>query len=333
MLEPAGISADEECVYRYMIVNPPAPEETIARGVRLSNERVREALRRLESKGLVSRAPGPEKIFVPAPPDLAIEPLILRHQHQLQLMRAGVARLAEEYRAAQGLRGATSLVDVVVGAEAIEHRLQQLQESAREEILGLAKPPVVVTDVNKTELRQLSRGVRYRALYDRSVLEQPGGLWEIERYVKAGEEARVMDGVPIKLVIADRHMALLPLQNRQLDRQEPSAIVVHPSGLLDSLVALFEVLWSLATPIFFDGPGGVVAEADGEAPLSSVDLRLISLMRAGLTDEAIAKQLGQSKRTVLRRVRRLMDLTRTDTRFQLGYKVAENGWLQSSHPG
>ncbi|MCX9192692.1 TrmB family transcriptional regulator [Carbonactinospora thermoautotrophica] len=323
MLEPAGISADEECVYRYMIVNPPAPEETIARGVRLSSERVREALRRLESKGLVSRAPGPEEIFVPAPPDLAIEPLILRHQHQLQLMRAGVARLAEEYRAAQGLRGATPLVDVVVGAEAIEHRLQQLQESAREEILGLAKPPVVVTDVNKTELRQLAQGVRYRALYDRSVLEQPGDLWEIERYVKAGEEARVMDGVPIKLIIADRHMALLPLQNRQLDRQEPSAIVVHPSGLLDSLVALFEVLWSLATPIFCDGP----TVTEGEARLSDVDLRLISLMRAGLTDEAIAKQLGQSKRTVLRRVRRLMDLTRTDTRFQLGYKVAENGWI------
>jgi DNA-binding NarL/FixJ family response regulator len=53
----------------------------------------------------------------------------------------------------------------------------------------------------------------------------------------------------------------------------------------------------------------------------------LSLLRAGLTDEAIARQTGTSPRTIGRRVRRLMDLTGTETRFQLGVRALEHGWL------
>ncbi|MCK2242869.1 MULTISPECIES: response regulator transcription factor [unclassified Crossiella] len=54
---------------------------------------------------------------------------------------------------------------------------------------------------------------------------------------------------------------------------------------------------------------------------------LLSLMRSGCTDESIARQLGISPRTVLRRIRTLMDRAGCTTRFQLGCHAQRRGWL------
>jgi DNA-binding NarL/FixJ family response regulator len=48
---------------------------------------------------------------------------------------------------------------------------------------------------------------------------------------------------------------------------------------------------------------------------------------AGLTDHAVANQLGLSMRSVQRRIRALMDLVAAETRLQLGFHAARRGWL------
>ncbi|MEV8563413.1 hypothetical protein AB0478_44940 [Streptomyces sp. NPDC051917] len=46
-------------------------------------------------------------------------------------------------------------------------------------------------DRNDTELEMLERGVRYRAVYERAVLAQPGANDQLRGYLDAGEQARV----------------------------------------------------------------------------------------------------------------------------------------------
>jgi len=324
MLELAGVSFVEERVYRHLVAVASAPAAVISQRLGIPIDQVRSTLDNLESKGLVSRTSGPQPCYIPAPPDLALEPLILQRQHQLQQTRATLEQLAEEYRSAQRRTGKPVLVDVVVGMEAIQRRWEQLQRGARHEVLAFAKPPYRLGAYGDVEPVLLERGVSFRAIYDRAFLDKPEGVQQIESLVRQGEQARVLEGVPMRLVVADRSIALVPLATT--NEEEPGAILVRPNGLLDSLIALFETLWSLATPVLVDEPFPVGSRADGVAP-SAEDTRLLSLMRAGLTDEAIAKQLGTSKRTVLRRVRRLMDLTQTETRFQLGCEAAQRAWL------
>jgi sugar-specific transcriptional regulator TrmB/DNA-binding CsgD family transcriptional regulator len=325
MLELAGVSFVEERVYRHLVAVASAPPGLISQRLGIPIDQVRSTLANLEAKGLVSRTSGTQPCFVPAPPDLALEPLILQRQHQLQQTRATLEQLAEEYRSAQRRTGKPVLVDVVVGMEAIRRRWEQLQRGARHEVLAFAKPPYRLGAFGECDPGLLERGVSFRAVYDRAFLDEPEGLHQIETYVRQGEQARVLDGVPMRLVVADRSIALVPLATT--NEEEPGAILVRPNGLLDSLVALFETLWSLATPVLVDEPFQVQSNRTDGLALSAEDSRLLSLMRAGLTDEAIAKQLGTSKRTVLRRVRRLMDLTQTETRFQLGCEAAQRAWL------
>lgn len=102
------------------------------------------------------------------------------------------------------------------------------------------------------------------------------------------------------------------------------ALLVHPSGLLDALVALFESEWERATPVRVEHDR---VRHPPEVTVTELDTRFLSLLLAGLTDQATAVQLGLSIRTVQRRVRHLMDLAGVQTRLQLGWHAARNGWV------
>ncbi|MEV6233419.1 helix-turn-helix transcriptional regulator [Saccharopolyspora shandongensis] len=96
------------------------------------------------------------------------------------------------------------------------------------------------------------------------------------------------------------------------------SLVVHASGLLNALSGLFETLWTLAMP--------VSAETEQDQ-LSDRDRSIIMLMAAGATDEAIARRLHLSRRTVVRRIAALLDQLGATTRFQAGVQAAKRGLL------
>jgi DNA-binding NarL/FixJ family response regulator len=95
--------------------------------------------------------------------------------------------------------------------------------------------------------------------------------------------------------------------------------------MLDALLALFDRVWRDGLPLVL-GADGVVEGSTGDG-LPELDARILGLLLAGLTDQAVANQLGLSMRTVQRRVRALMDRVAAETRLQLGFQAARRGWL------
>ena len=97
--------------------------------------------------------------------------------------------------------------------------------------------------------------------------------------------------------------------------------MVHASGLLDALAALFESVWQRAIPV-----PELVSPADEHR-------HLLMLLASGLKDEAIARQLGIGERTVRRRVAALADRLGARTRMQLGIQAVRQGWLYVAASG
>ena len=60
--------------------------------------------------------------------------------------------------------------------------------------------------------------------------------------------------------------------------------------------------------------------------IDEMDAQILALLLAGMTDQALAGQLGLSLRTVQRRIRVLMDKAGVDTRIQLGWHAGREGW-------
>jgi DNA-binding NarL/FixJ family response regulator len=318
VLDVLGLDTDEEAVYRILLRHGPAPLETITE---LLGRPADAAVTSLTAKGLAHGPP-----YTPAPPAMGLGALLLDRQHALRAAQIEVGVLAETYRESPaGRRRHTEVVDLLETAEEIRQRFDQLQRAARHEVLAMVTAPalLVTAKENTAEGQALARGVRYRVLCERAMLEQPGGEEDLRDGLDSGEDVRFADTLPIKLLVADRSVALVPL----LPRAGPDivgALLVHPSGLLDALVALFESEWDRATSVRVDH--GRVSDAP-EATVSELDTRILSLLLAGLTDQATAVQLGLSIRTVQRRVRHLMDLAGVQTRLQLGWHAARQGWV------
>ncbi|MEQ4207038.1 helix-turn-helix domain-containing protein [Actinopolymorpha sp. B9G3] len=324
MLEAAGVSTEEERVYRLLVTSFETEPGRIAKRHGLEAGETLRILESLHAKGLVSRMSGPTPRFAPTPPDVGFGPLLLKGQESLEWARSAVAQLTEEYRSSARRRDAGQLVEVLAGAPAIRQQLRNLQLGAREELVWFCKAGHVAmtSNDNTEEFDALAAGVRYRVLYERALLEEPGMLENVAEGIRHGEVARATADLPVRLVIADRSIAICPLVPVADGPGEPTAALVRESSLLAALLALFESYWDRGSPVR-------LTESRPGDPDAEDERYLLSLLVAGVTDKAIATQLRISQRTVQRRIHDLMRRTHAQTRMQLAWQVARLGWLDA----
>lgn len=312
-MEALGVTAQDEELYRALLSRPRATTDELAEATGTSVGATRRIVRRLEQLGLVTRLAGTPVRLMPARPDVAVDVLVAQRQQELVRAQAAARKLLLD-SSTERAGEPDELVEIVHGRQAVAQRFMQLEQTVTDELLVLDRPPYAqqTSEPNESELEMLVRGVRCRGIYAPEGLELPGRLAEIERMVAAGEEARTSPVVPMKMAVADRRVALLPLTAQQITEQ---ALVVHAGTLVEALVALFEVLWGLAVPLLAPSAGAV----DGS------DARLVSLLAAGLSDQAIARQLEVSPRTLSRQLATLQDELGARTRFQAGVQAALRG--------
>jgi len=327
VLSAVGLNETQESAYRALVALGAAEVTELAHRLALPESDTERTLRRLEQQGLAAQSSARSGRWVAAPPAVALGALLTQQRHELEQAELTAALLAKEYRA-EAVEAAGpavhDLVEVVTGARAVAHRFLQLQLGAADEVCVLVtgKPIAVTPADNKAEEQVAGRGVRYRVVLEREALALPFGLIELSAALSRDEQVRVVEEVPTKLVVADRSVAMVPLTGRGA---EPAALVVHASGLLESLMGLFESVWREALPLRL-GARGEVAEAPAGEP-EPADLEILSLLLAGITDVSVAKHLGLGQRTVQRRVKGLMEITGATTRLQLGWHAYEKGWV------
>ncbi|MGW7428360.1 helix-turn-helix domain-containing protein [Streptomyces sp. NPDC054861] len=329
MLDALGLEPEEEHVYRGLLGRPNSTPVLLSDLLGVSRADMDKALSRLVGWGLVIRSA--DGLFTAAPPAMALGALISQRRDGLRMAEHALATFAEEHRAAMTGSSIDDLFEVVTGVDAIRHRFLQVQQAARTQVRSFITAPFVALppDENTAEPMALDRGVLFRAVLDRAVLAEPGIVRDAIDSLRNGVQLRVADDLPMKLVLADADLGLVPLAVTPAG--EHGAVLLHRSGLLDALDALFETVWRTAHPLELSGTGdtsGALVEAGPQGP-TELDRRILALLLTGLTDLTAATQLGLSPRTLHRRLRHLMDMAGVRTRMQLGAYAARNGWAEA----
>ncbi|MER6952115.1 helix-turn-helix domain-containing protein [Nonomuraea sp. NPDC000554] len=324
LLEGLGVTAAEETSYRALLRHGPATLNQLAAETGASAAAIRRMLPRLEDLGLISRVAGRPLRLVATPPTVAIDVLAARRQEEITHSRAAAAVLATEVADRSGPHP-EEVLEVVTGRDAVARRYLQLERNATDEMLVLVHPPyaVDITDDRENRQRAARQRATIRGIYGPLAFEEPGMLAHTRRAIAEGEQAR-LGQVPVKLAIADGRTAMLPLVSDE-NRAVESALVVHPSALLDALVGLFEVLWQAAVPLRLSADPAVGVETEVWPQPS--DTEVLALLAVGMKDDAIARQLGLSSRTVQRRVQVLCERVGARTRFHAGFLAAQQGLL------
>ncbi|WP_052398098.1 helix-turn-helix transcriptional regulator [Streptomyces sp. NRRL F-5123] len=329
VLEVLGLDESQENAYFALLDGPPLGLDELHGRTGIEVDSLKGALTRLEDRGLLSRLTGDRTRWTVLPPEHAIEVLLLAQERDIRKVRTLTQWLGEKHRKGRGDNNAAALVEVINGPEAVARCGQQLFNSAEREIRGIDAPPYAQArdgSMVNSHAHMAERGVRSRFVYGRDNLTLEGTIGRLERDLADGEEARILPHAPMKIILADDQAGLIPLvaTPEVLD----SCILVRPSALLDALSALFETLWQQAQPYV---PDGLLAAGEADGGPTQDELRILSLLAVGLSDDAIARQLGIGLRTVQRRVQALLVRLGAGSRFQAGVLAADRGWWRPPH--
>lgn len=323
LLGPLGLSQEQERVYQGVLDGPSGRLRELAQAAGISRARALTAVVALEAMGLISRVPGASVRYVAVAPEASIPTLALSRRQELERVQLIVPLLDERF--AQRSTGSTrDLVEVISGRTAVSQRVEQLWLSAQQELLQFDKPPYIMspTQPNEIEILKLQQGIAVRAVYDKQALEIPGALDVLQIMLGAGEQARTAPTLPMKLLVVDHRVGLVPLRHGA-PRFE-SAIIVHESPLLDALSTLFDLYWERAASLGTKAATETTDAARGFPPAFG---QVLTLLAMGHKEDAIARALGVNRRTVGRRITRMMEVFGVTTRLELVHRATLRGWL------
>ncbi|MBT2407697.1 MULTISPECIES: LuxR family transcriptional regulator [unclassified Streptomyces] len=326
-LRRLGISAAAIRLYLALLERAPVRLPELGAVTALTGAELAAAYAELVEAGLGSVAADGRETVAPLPPAAGLQLLGRRRAAELDASCITVAGAFDAFRRRRSGAFKNDLVEVATGEE-IGPRLRQAWASACGQIRQLDSPPYFpIPTATDEALATLARGVTQRVVYSRESLEFPGNLIRsIEPCIAAGEQARVVSSVFVKLIIIDDACALVSLSIQEVDVHH-TLLIVQPCGLFSALAALFEQTWHSALPLHASrtpslrGPAG-----PPQRPLPA-DRRLLALLAGGVPDQDIARELGISRRTLFRRVELLMARLGATTRFQLALQAQRRGWL------
>lgn len=323
VLRSIGISPLDEMVYRCSLRQPQATVSDIAESAGIDRLTAQACLQRLASLHLVQLLDNPaggaerpgETTVVASRPDVAIDLLVARQRDRLDDARR-IARLLLDEMVVEDRMRPESLVEVVTGPAMVAARFAQVCSGAKFSIKGLDKPPYAVPrEQSDPQMHDLAQaGVVVRTIYSTESWQDPTDHDNLALSASPDEESRAHPAVPMKLIIVDNTVAIMPLtQGEGID----SVLFVHGRALVEALDALFEALWVQAVPLSSIPPEGVD------------DRLLFNLLASGMKDETIARQLGVSARTIGRRMSEAMSRLGARTRFQAGVLATRLGELDT----
>jgi sugar-specific transcriptional regulator TrmB len=243
-----GLTSYEAKAYLALIRRDSYTAAQVARQSGLPRQRIYDVLGSLVQKGLASSRPGSVVKYAATPPELALDRLIEAHRQELSDMereaRSMVAAMTPAYEAGQSHTDPLEYIEVLRDRRAINERFAELQASVKREILVFTKPPYATPPQENIEGLQVTRTHEARSIYEFSVFDDPAAVEGIRRFIEAGEQARVVPELPLKLVIIDETIVMFGMQDPVAGSSDLTIVVVEHPSLAIALKVAFDATWA-----------------------------------------------------------------------------------------
>jgi DNA-binding CsgD family transcriptional regulator len=221
-------------------------------------------------------------------------------------------------------------VDRSVGATVLTDRRVTLALSGAVNSLGrsqimtwntgpysLVGPTRSMVDITVSPDSRLVDRIRFRSIYGSYDVGIPGMTDSLALLHEAGQHVRISERIPMKLIIADDDIAMIPLVPNGW-----SAVLITDAALVSMLRTFFEAVWERAQPY-----GVPASNKSRSGELAGIDRQIVDLLAAAYKDEAIARQLNLSVRTVRRHISEICESLGASNRFAAAVAAARAGWL------
>jgi sugar-specific transcriptional regulator TrmB len=234
-----------------------------------------EALEKLRAKGMCVVLPGATRKYRAADPSIVEEKLLMGideasgfeletlHQREREItekaeaerkrVRDLVRELNPRFEKSRSNSNPLSYIEIIKDSYQIHRRFLDLIREARKEILVFTRPPYSVPREGLAEqfgeqVKPLQRGVRIRGIYEIPTNQEEREWWlrSIREAVRHGEQARIIDELPMKMGIFDERIVIYALEDPVSKQPTFTTQVIEHHALARSLKILFETMWSKA---------------------------------------------------------------------------------------
>ncbi|TDO50779.1 regulatory LuxR family protein [Kribbella sp. VKM Ac-2527] len=327
MLEPLGLDEDTYAVYHALLREPDGTPEQIAALVNRPLDEVHRILDELRELDLLVPTWTNPEVEHAVHPRVGLTGLVSRRRSELHKMlgelseaEASAEIMAEQYNELLTARTSGD-VEVLKGRANASRRVEELGAKAKDTFWGLIPGHVddIVAPVEESpDLPLLERGIKMRTVYLQSMTVSKQGLEFAAFMHKQGNEVRATPTLPMRLLIIDQEIAVMPLN----PEVESAGAVIHRSPAVVALaLSLFDSYWSRASELF------APEDRDNDSPLTPHEAEVLRLLAGGAKDEQVARLLGISLRTARRITANLSDRLDATSRFELGVAAAKRGWV------
>ncbi|HSV68064.1 MAG TPA: LuxR C-terminal-related transcriptional regulator [Mycobacteriales bacterium] len=323
------LEPDDVEVYQFFLEAPATVAECVAT-TGLAPADADRRINRLIERRLLRRSLTDVGELEAVSPELAAAELAAPLQaraHQLMLesdvVRRELSNLSSLYRSAQRKQFAYSSTEVLLDGDKVRQRLRDLTTQVQCTLFAAhpTMPPAPNLRAGyELDAEMLHRGVSFRVVYPHTARRQHDAVEYMLLLQGLGAQVRTAPVIPARMILMDDEVALVPIK----PERGTGAVVLRDPPVLDFLIRVFEHLWDRATPV-------TAAEYD-EQVFEEIELSILSELAHGRTDEAIARRLGISTRTLRRYLTVLCNRLGVETRFQLGMAATRAGVVDDVGP-
>jgi sugar-specific transcriptional regulator TrmB len=242
-----GLTSYEAKAYLALLRRGSSTAAQVARLASVPRQRIYDVLASLVGKGLAISHPGDVVKYAPAAPEAALERLLGEHRRELAELEQQAATMLEEltpaYEEGQVHRDPLEYIEVLRDSSAINERFIELQASLKKEILVFTKPPYATPPQENVEGLEVTRSHDAKSVYEFSVFDDPQTTEGVRRFIEAGEEARFVPELPLKLVVIDERFVLFGMEDPVAGTSELTMMVVEHPALARILKIAFNAVW------------------------------------------------------------------------------------------
>jgi HTH-type transcriptional regulator, sugar sensing transcriptional regulator len=243
-----GLTSYEAKAYLALIRRDSFTAAQVSRQSGLPRQRIYDVLGSLVQKGLAVARPGDVVKYAATPPELAVNSLIEQHRTELadkeREARSVIEGLKPAFDAGQTHTDPLEYIEVLRDRRAINERFAELQAGVKREILVFTKPPYATPPQENVEGLAVLQSHTARSIYEFGVFDDARVAEGVRRFIEAGEDARFVEQLPLKLVIIDETVVMFGMEDPVAGHADLTIVVVEHSSLARVLKTAFDAIWA-----------------------------------------------------------------------------------------
>lgn len=251
-----GLTEREAKVYMTLLSGRMFTATELQRAVSIPRTKIYEVLNKMVSRGICTEKKlGKNKIYEAVEPKVAMERVYERYQQDLNRKQELITQISEVFTPifenSKSIINPLEFIDVMKEKPQIHRRYVNSVRNTKREMLTFNKGPYASDNSERLgeqedeEIKLLKRGGASKQIYELRELSDVDWLYEsVKKSIRYGEEARVVEKLPIKMLVFDEEKVMFPLEQPIEVSNELTMIYIEHKQLAEACRILFDYMWN-----------------------------------------------------------------------------------------